>query len=223
MKINNFFAELKRRNVYRVAVAYAVVSWLLIQIATQVFPFFEIPNWAVRLVVLLLVLGFPVALIFSWAFEITPEGIKLESEIDPTKSITRTTGRKIVAFTAVVAAIAAGMLVFQLVRTKSTTSGSATIVAIPEKSIAVLPFDSLSEDKSNAFFAEGVQDEILTRLAKVADLKVIARTSTQKIPDRAGKSAGHSETARRLEHTGRERAKSGRSGPRQRAVDQCSN
>ena len=82
MKIDNFFAELKRRNVYKVAVAYAVVSWLLIQIATQVFPFFEIPNWAVRLVVLLLIIGFPVALIFSWAYEITPEGIKLESEID---------------------------------------------------------------------------------------------------------------------------------------------
>ncbi len=77
----SFFAELKRRNVYKVAVAYAVVSWLLIQVATQVFPFFEIPNWAVRLVVLLLILGFPVALILSWAFEITPEGIKRESEV----------------------------------------------------------------------------------------------------------------------------------------------
>src|SRR5689334_25348531 len=111
MNSGNFFSELKRRNVYKVAVAYAIVSWLLIQIATQVFPFFEIPNWAVRLVVLVLILGFPVALIVSWAYEITPEGIKLESEIDPNKSLTRKTGRKIVAFTAVVAAIAAGMLV----------------------------------------------------------------------------------------------------------------
>src|SRR5690242_10258818 len=116
MANRNFFAELKRRNVYKVAVAYAVVSWLLIQIATQVFPFFEIPNWAVRLVVLLLIIGFPVALIFSWAYEITPEGIKLESEINPAGSIARKTGRKIIAFTAVTAAIAAGLLVFQVVR-----------------------------------------------------------------------------------------------------------
>jgi hypothetical protein len=93
----SFFSELKRRNVYKVAVAYAVVSWLLVQITTQVFPFFDIPSWAVRLVVLLLVLGFPVALILSWALEITPEGIKRESEIEPDKSITHHTGRKIVA------------------------------------------------------------------------------------------------------------------------------
>src|SRR5690348_7381006 len=112
----SFFSELKRRNVYKVAVAYAVVGWLLIQVATQVFPFFEIPNWAVRLVVLLLILGFPVALILSWAYEITPEGIKRESEIDPATSITRHTGRKILAFTAVVAAIAAGLFFFQTLR-----------------------------------------------------------------------------------------------------------
>ena len=180
MKMDNFFSELKRRNVYKVAVAYAVVAWLLIQIATQVFPFFEIPNWAVRLVVLVLILGFPVALIFSWAYEITPEGIKLESEIEPNKSLTRKTGRKIVAFTAVVAAIAAGMFVFQFVRTRSTTMESAVAPAIPNKSIAVLPFDNLSRDPDNAYFCEGVQDEILTRLAKVADLKVISRTSTQR-------------------------------------------
>src|SRR3979411_1561454 len=118
MDPRNFFAELKRRNVYKVAVAYAVVSWLIIQIATQVFPFFEVPNWAVRLVVLLLILGFPVSLVLSWVFEITPEGIKRESEIEPNKSITHKTGRKLVAVTAVLAAIAAGLFVFQLVRSK---------------------------------------------------------------------------------------------------------
>ena len=95
-KPSSIFAELKRRNVYKVAVVYAVVSWLLIQIATQVFPFFEIPSWAVRLVVLLLILGFPVVLILSWAFELTPEGIKRESEMDPSKSIAPRTGRRIV-------------------------------------------------------------------------------------------------------------------------------
>jgi TolB-like protein/Flp pilus assembly protein TadD len=182
MDLGSFFAELKRRNVYKVAVAYAVASWLLIQIATQVFPFFEIPNWAVRLVVLLLIAGFPVALVFSWAFEITPEGIKRESEVEGGKSMTRRTGRKIVALTVVLGVIATGLLLFQLSRTRSTAAltQSESASAIPEKSIAVLPFDNLSRDPDNAYFCEGVQDEILTRLAKVADLKVISRTSTQR-------------------------------------------
>src|SRR5256885_4468882 len=95
----SFFAELKRRNVYKVAVAYAVASWLLIQIATQVFPFFEIPNWAVRLVIIILIIGFPIALILSWAFEITPEGIKRESQVEADKSVTYHTGRKIAGLT----------------------------------------------------------------------------------------------------------------------------
>src|SRR5438105_9854018 len=107
MNLRNFFAELKRRNVYKVAVAYAVVAWLVIQIATQVFPFFEIPNWAVRLVVLLLILGFPVGLILAWAFEITPEGIKLEKDVAPSESITPRTGRKLVGITVALAVIAA--------------------------------------------------------------------------------------------------------------------
>jgi TolB-like protein len=188
----NFFAELKRRNVYKVAVAYAVVGWLLVQVATQVFPFFEIPNWAVRLVVLLLIAGFPVALVFSWAFEITPEGIKLESEIEPSKSIARGTGRKIVAVTMALAVVAAALFAYQLVRSKSIVTprpvtqpeakpgfqSEATTVA-PNKSIAVLPFENRSHDPDNAYFADGIQDEILTRLAKIADLKVISRTSTQ--------------------------------------------
>ena len=186
MKLSPFFAELKRRNVYKVAVAYAVIAWLLIQVATQVFPFFEIPNWAVRLVVLVLIAGFPVALVFSWAFEITPEGIVRETDVEPGKSITHHTGKKVVAITIVLAIVASGLLAFRLFGPKLVASrhdaspaGTEVATAIPEKSIAVLPFDSLSEDKSNAYFAEGVQDEILTRLAKVADLKVISRTSTQ--------------------------------------------
>src|SRR6266403_4822339 len=189
MNPKGFFGELKRRNVYKVAVAYAVVSWLLIQVATQVFPFFEIPNWAVRLVILLLILGFPVALILSWAFEFTPEGIKRESEIAPNESITRHTGRKIVALTIVVAVIAVGLLAFQLLRSKfavatrqseAATGSAGPAAEISAKSIAVLPFDNLSDDKSNAYFAEGIQDEILTRLSKIAALKVISRSSTQK-------------------------------------------
>ena len=185
MKIDGFFAELKRRNVYKVAVAYAVASWLLIQIATQVFPFFEIPNWAVRLVVLVLIAGFPVALVFSWAFEITPEGIKRESEIEGDKSITHHTGRKIIALTIVLAVIAAGLLAYQLWGPKKWANAQQSVAIessgpIPDKSVAVLPFDNLSDDKSNAYFAEGIQDEILTRLSKIAALKVISRTSTQK-------------------------------------------
>ncbi|MEY2500933.1 MAG: hypothetical protein QOI07_1267 [Verrucomicrobiota bacterium] len=179
----NFFAELKRRNVYKVAVAYAVAAWLLIQVATQVFPFFEIPNWAVRLVVVLLALGFPVALILAWAFEITPEGIKRESEIEADESITQHTGRRIIAITIALAVVGAGLFVYQLVRSKSLFTprqSEASTVSIPAKSIAVLPFENLSSDKENAYFADGIQDEILTRLAKIGDLKVISRTSTEK-------------------------------------------
>jgi TolB-like protein len=183
MNSGNFFAELKRRNVYKVAVAYAIVAWLLIQVATQVFPFFEIPNWAVRLVVLLLILGFPIALFLAWAFEITPEGIKRAEDVDLNQSITHHTGRKLVWTTFVLGVLAAALLGFQLLRPKSgTTAGVSTTPttassSIPEKSIAVLPFENLSRDPDNAFFTDGVQDEILTDLAKVADLKVISRTS----------------------------------------------
>ena len=158
MNPRNFLAELKRRNVYKVAVAYAVVSWLLIQVATQVFPFFEIPNWAVRLVVLLLMLGFPVALILSWAFEITPEGIKRESEVTPNESITAHTGRKLVGLTIALALIALGLFAYQSLRSKPAAKpGEAASPAgvpapgpIPEKSVAVLPFENLSRDPGQA-------------------------------------------------------------------------
>src|SRR6266852_2527462 len=172
MKTDNFFSELKRRNVYKVAVAYAVVAWLLIQASSIFLPAFDAPPWVMKIFIILIIFGFPVALIFSWAFQITPEGIKLESEIEPTKSIARRTGRKIVAVTIALAVVAAGLFVFQFVRARSTST-------VPEKSIAVLPFENRSEDKANAYFADGIQDEILTRLSKISDLKVISRTSTQ--------------------------------------------
>jgi len=188
----NFFAELKRRNVYKVAVAYAVVAWLLLQAASIFLPAFDAPPWVMKIFIIVIIFGFPVALIFSWAFEITPEGIKLESEIEPNKSIARRTGRKIVAVTIALAVVAAGLFVYQLVRSVGTDRRavrsadadedgrrSAASLPVSNKSIAVLPFDNLSRDPDNAYFAEGVQDEILTRLAKVADLKVISRTSTQ--------------------------------------------
>ncbi len=176
----NFFAELKRRNVYKVAVAYAVVAWLLIQVATQVFPFFEFPNWAVQMVVLAMVIGFPIAVVCSWAFEMTPEGIKLERDID--RRVTRKTGRKLTALITVVAALAAGVTTFRFLHSErgNTERQAALAAEIESKSIAVLPFENLSEEKANAYFADGIQDEILTRLSKIADLKVISRTSTER-------------------------------------------
>jgi TolB-like protein/Tfp pilus assembly protein PilF len=193
MNQRNFFAELKRRNVYKVAVAYAVVGWLIAQIATQIFPVLEIPSWVVRLVIVLIAIGFPIALVIAWAFEATPEGIKRTEVAD---AMPATSGHKKHAWVyIVVIGGAISVALFFLGRytagssaTPRSASGElrrdkqsgAAAALIPQKSIAILPFESLSEDKSNAYFAEGVQDEILTRLAKVADLKVISRTSTQR-------------------------------------------
>ena len=179
MNASDFLAELKRRNVYKVAVAYAVAGWALSQGIAQVFPVFDVPNWAIRMIVLLIVLGFPVAVVFAWFFEITPEGIKRTEVADAMPKVA--TQKKRAWIYVVVIGAAISIALFFLGR---YTAGSKIAAAvpndIPSKSIAVLPFDSLSEDKSNAYFAEGVQDEILTRLAKVADLKVISRTSTQR-------------------------------------------
>ncbi len=172
----SFFGELRRRNVYLAAVIYALAGWLLIQIAIQVFPFFQIPNWVVRLIVLLLVLGFPVALVLAWAFEITPEGVRKTDEIPAGKSIRWKAGRKIdFAIIGILAMAIAGLLYLR----RSPSHQGQHGVDISEKSIAVLPFENLSSDKENAYFTDGIQDEILTRLSKIADLKVISQTSTQ--------------------------------------------
>ena len=176
----SFSSELKRRNVYKVAVAYIVAGWALSQGIAQVFPVFEIPNWAIRLIVLLIIVGLPVALVLAWAFEITPQGIK---RTDTADAMPRSGQQKKHAWIYVVVASALVSIgLFFLGRYTGENviarQGDAA-TALPSKSIAVLPFENLSEDKSNAYFAEGVQDEILTRLAKVADLKVISRTSTQ--------------------------------------------
>ena len=173
MNPRTFLAELKRRNVYKVAIAYGVVAWLLMQVASQIFPFFEIPNWTVRLVVLLLIIGFPVALILAWAFELTPEGIKRTEDVDLSPTLTRRAGRKLDFFIIAVLLLVISVLLFQRLRPGVSPAGSSSL----EKSIAVLPFENLSRDPDNAFFTGGVQDEILTDLAKIADLKVISRTS----------------------------------------------
>jgi TolB-like protein/predicted Zn-dependent protease len=178
----SFFAELQRRNVYKVAIAYAVVAWLLMQIATQVFPFLEIPNWTIRLVIVLLALGFPIALVLAWAFELTSEGIKRTEDVDLSKSIRRKTGRKLDFVIIAVLSLVIAALLFQRFHPKVSPAVSSS----PEKSIAVLPFENLSRDPDNAYFADGIQEEILTRLAKVADLKVISRTSTQRYQSKPG-------------------------------------
>jgi len=172
----NFFAELKRRNVYRAAVAYGVVPWFLTQLTTQVFPFFEIPNSAVRFVVIALAVGFPIAMLLAWVYEFTPEGIVRTEDLQPAqaRSVQRATGRIldfiiIGALLMVIAMLVVGRLPFY----------RQTGESISQKSIAVLPFENRSEDKANAYFADGIQDEILTRLSKIADLKVISRTSTR--------------------------------------------
>src|SRR5256886_4081705 len=177
MDLKKFFGELRRRIVYKVAVAYAIVAWLLVQVATQVFPFFEVPNWAIRLVVLLLVIGFVVALVFSWAFELTAEGLKRTEDVDVTKSVTKSTGRKLDFVIIAILLLIIGIFAYQRFAGQKVESGAGSQVL--EKSIAVLPFENLSEEKANAYFADGIQDEILTRLAKIADLNVISRTSTQ--------------------------------------------
>jgi len=183
MKIDNFFAELKRRNVYKVAVAYAIVGWLLVQIATQVFPFLEIPTWVVRLVIVLVAAGFPIALVIAWAFELTPEGLKRTEDVDlapqkPAKS------RAWIYVVAIGAAISIALFLLGRYTARNIAGAARTEAAtgssIPQKSIAVLPFENLSDDKGAAYFADGIQDEILTKLASIADLKVISRTSTAK-------------------------------------------
>jgi hypothetical protein len=169
MNLPSFFSELKRRNVYKVAVAYAVIAWLLIQAASILFPTFEAPPWVMKVFVALIAAGFPIALVLAWAFELTPEGIKRTEEVATHESITRRTGRKIDFVIIGVFALVIALLLYD--RYRPTKIPPA--VTAPQKSIAILPFENLSEEKANAYFAEGVQDEILTKLATVRDLKVI--------------------------------------------------
>src|SRR6266567_4541680 len=148
---NNFFAELKRRNVYKVAIAYGVVAWLLIQIATQTFPFFEIPNWIVRAVIVLLLLGFPITLVIAWAFELTPEGLKRTEFAD---ELPKKSARSHAWIYVVIVAGAISVSLFFLGRyTSSRLSGH---VELPAKSIAVLPFENLSGNPENAYFTDGI-------------------------------------------------------------------
>jgi adenylate cyclase len=176
VKIENFFSELKRRNVYKVAVAYAIVGWLLVQVATQVFPFLEIPNWVVRLVIALVAIGFPVALVIAWAFEATPEGIKRTEDVDLT---VQPGSKKQVWIYVVVIAAAISVALFFLGRyTAGTKTGLAKPNDTSAKSIAVLPFVNMSADKNDEYLSDGVSEELITALSKITGLQVKARTSS---------------------------------------------
>jgi TolB-like protein/Tfp pilus assembly protein PilF len=177
VKAKNIFTELKRRNVYRAAVAYGVVAWFLTQLTTQVFPFFAIPNSAVRFVVIALAVGFPIAMLLSWIYEITPEGVVRTEDLDLIEA--RTVQRKSGPLLDFIIIIGALLLVIAMLIVGRLPFYKQARESISQKSIAVLPFENLSSEKENAYFADGIQDEILTRLSKIADLKVISRTSTQ--------------------------------------------
>lgn len=170
----SLFSELKRRNVFRAAAFYAAAAWLVVQIATQVFPVFSLPDWVARLVVIAVIIGFPFAMAFAWFYELTAEGLKRESEVDPSASIMQATGRRIDRWIIVVLGLA---VVFLLATTLVTRDSDGDAAGLG-KSIAVLPFENLSADQSNAYFTDGVQDEILARLSKIGALRVISRTST---------------------------------------------
>jgi adenylate cyclase len=165
-----FFTELKRRNVYKVAIAYAVVAWLLMQIATQVFPFLEIPNWAIRLVIMLIVIGFPIALVIAWAFELTPEGLKRTEFADelPTKA-----PRNRAWIYVVILAGAISMGVFFLGRYTSSKQSAE----LPSKSIAVLPFDNQNRDPDTDYLSDGIPESIINSLSQLPNLKVMSRNS----------------------------------------------
>ncbi|MEY2558100.1 MAG: hypothetical protein QOE34_1525, partial [Verrucomicrobiota bacterium] len=173
MDPKNFFAELKRRNVLRAAAAYGVVAWLLIQIATQVFPFFDIPSRSVRLVIIVLTCGFPLAMIAAWVFELTPKGLKRTVKGPPSESVARDKGRTL-DFLIIGALL---VVIVALIYKRALPA--------PEKSIAVLPLENFSNDRENEFLADGIQDDLLTNLAQIKDLKVISRTSVMKYRDPA--------------------------------------
>ena len=175
MNPRNVFAELKRRNVYKIAVAYAVVGWLLVQITTQVFPIFEIPNWALRLIVLVIVIGFPIALVMAWAFELTPEGLKRTEDVELAPAARRPRHRAWIFVVIIAGAMSLGL--FFLGRFTAPNKQS-DVNEVSSKSIAVLPFVNMSSDKENEFFADGLSEEILNSLARIDGMRVVGRTSS---------------------------------------------
>src|SRR3989449_10700110 len=163
--MSSFFEEVKRRKVYRVAAAYVIAAGGIIQLASAAFPAWELPNWALRLVIVLLLIGFPIALILAWAFDVTAQGIRTTPSVSAPRAHRRRNMILLVA-TGVIISAAAGFFLLPRVSAHKI-----------DKSIAVLPFENLSDEKENAYFADGMQDDILTNLSKIGDLKVISRMS----------------------------------------------
>jgi TolB-like protein/tetratricopeptide (TPR) repeat protein len=207
--MSGLWFELKRRNVFRVAVLYLVAAWLILQIADVLFGLLEVPGWSLRFVLGLLVLGFPVAVALSWIYELTPEGIRRESELDRSESISAKTGQRLNLVTIAVVSAAAALLVLDRwvgrddngseFAAEHSLPAPATVAAgakpgsdgtapdpadVSDKSVAVLPFANLSSDEENAYFASGVHEDVLTYLAKVRDLRVISRTTMLRYSDR---------------------------------------
>ena len=173
MKIDNFFSELKRRNVYKVAVAYAVVGWLLVQVTTQVFPIFEIPNWTLRLIVLAIIIGFPISLVIAWAFELTPEGLKRTEDVD--LSDKRVSKKRTWIYVTLIGAALSAALFF--VGRLSAPNSGASPAALPEKSIAVLPFENQNRDPDTDYLCDGIPESIINSLSELPKLKVMSRNS----------------------------------------------
>ena len=183
MKIDNFFAELKRRNVYKVAVAYAIVAWLLVQAASILFPTFDAPSWAMKIFVIAAALGFPIALVLAWAFELTPEGIKHTEDVAPFDSRSGqalpvgrlSKNRTWIYVTVIGAALSVGL--FFVGRYTAQQNSSASPTSLPEKSIAVLPFENQNRDPDTDYLCDGIPESIINSLSELPKLKVMSRNS----------------------------------------------
>jgi len=174
----SFFGELKRRNVIRVAIAYAVIGWVLAQIAEFAFENFGAPDWVLKSVVVVLLLGLPIAIVFAWAFEMTPEGVKREKEVDRSESITPQTGKKLDRVIIAVLVVALAWFAWDKFGSSTESAPPATTEAsVSDKSVAVLPFVAMSSGPDDEFFADGMTEEILNSLAQLPELLVTARTS----------------------------------------------
>ncbi|HSM69460.1 MAG TPA: hypothetical protein VK830_07080, partial [Xanthomonadales bacterium] len=191
----SFFDELKRRNVFRVGIAYTIGAWILVQVADILLETFGAPGWTMQFIVVVLIIGFPLAVFFAWAFELTPEGVKREAEVDRSDSIAPQTGKKLNNTILVLMALAIGYLLYDKftgadpfspeVAQQTAVSGEEKRALTPDipspsisrKSIAVLPFQNRSRNEDDAFFVEGIHDDLLTNLARIGSLKVISRTS----------------------------------------------
>lgn len=171
--MKELLSELKRRNVFRVAIAYVVAAWVVTEVASTVLPILEAPQWTLKFILLLIALGFPIALIFAWAFELTPDGIKRESEVDRSASITQQTGRTLDRLIICVLVIGIAWLFIDKLSSPNRQTKSAEY----SRSVAVIPFDNLSNDKANEPFTVGIHDDLLTQISRIGSLRTISRTS----------------------------------------------